>query len=636
MSRHARSRGAVRRIAACAWVAVGVALSSCANVLGVESISVGQFLGVQVRGLWDGAGGVRLRLKAEEITEEVTVGNGEQAFTTALARSDDYAVTVVESPALHQCRVEGTGRGTVTDAAAAPISIACTGPAVTIDTSLPGWTFDPSAAEQSLDTSVFDESVAITVGGAVTTAAVDGAAVALGVPVSPVALPFGPKSVAVAVAAGALTRTYRLTFVRGGALLAQREYGKAPTITAGSALGAAIAVDGDRIVIGAPLASLGSGGPKTGTAFVFVRDGSRWFFDAILRPSGALADDRVGCAVAISGDTIALGADGTDSSDAEGSTIPDAGAAYVFVRTGSTWMQQASFIGNATAAGVGRAIAVSGNTLVVGAPGVNGGNDGVASVYVRSGTTWTLQTDLAGTSSVEAHFGAAVAIEGDTIAATAVDETSSGTARGAGAAYVFARSGTAWTQQARLTASNSEANDHFGTSVALSGGVLAVGAAGEDSTSLGGATDNGAVDAGAVYVFVSSGTAWSQQAGLKAANAGAGDRFGSSVALRGETLVVGAPGEQSAATGIGGNESDDSATAAGAAYLFVRSGAVWTQASYIKASNTDANDQLGSAVAVSSDYAIAGAPGESSASTSVDGDQTSNAAAGAGAFYIYR
>ena len=129
--------------------------------------------------------------------------------------------------------------------------------------------------------------------------------------------------------------------------------------------------------------------------------------------------------------------------------------------------------------------------------------------------------------------------------------------------------------------------------MAVSGDTVVVGAHGEDSSATGvngNQSDNSAADAGAAYVFVRSGTTWSQQAYLKASNTGAGDYFGCSVAVSGDTVVVGAYGEDSSATGVNGNQADNSATDAGAAYVFVRSGTTWSQQAYLKASNTGADD----------------------------------------------
>jgi hypothetical protein len=126
-----------------------------------------------------------------------------------------------------------------------------------------------------------------------------------------------------------------------------------------------------------------------------------------------------------------------------------------------------------------------------------------------------------------------------------------------------------------------------------------------------------------------------QQAYIKASNTGAGDRFGSSIAISGDTVVVGAQLEASAATGINGNQSDNSATDAGAAYVFVRNGTTWTQQAYLKASNAGAFDDFGYSVAISGDTAVIGAWEESSAATGVNGDQSNNSAGASGAAYVF-
>ncbi|HWO17361.1 MAG TPA: integrin, partial [Kofleriaceae bacterium] len=214
----------------------------------------------------------------------------------------------------------------------------------------------------------------------------------------------------------------------------------------------------------------------------------------------------------------------------------------------------------------------------------------------------------------------------------------------AGAVYVFERSGTTWSQQAYVKASNTGEFDNFGVSVALSldGATLAVGANGEASAASGvggNQDDNSAQYAGAVYVFERSGTTWSQQAYVKASNTGVGDYFGQSVALSADdaTLVVGAAGESSAANGIGGNQDDNSAQYAGAVYVFERSGTTWSQQAYVKASNTDAGDYFGQSVALSADGTTltVGASGEDSTARGIGGNQDDNSAERAGAVYVF-
>jgi hypothetical protein len=138
-----------------------------------------------------------------------------------------------------------------------------------------------------------------------------------------------------------------------------------------------------------------------------------------------------------------------------------------------------------------------------------------------------------------------------------------------------------------------------------------------------------------VYVFVRSETTWAQQAYLKASTTGANDLFGYSVAVSGDTVVVGAYQEDSNATGVNGNQADNSATDAGAAYVFVRSGATWAQQAYLKASNTGATDFFGYNVAVSGNTVVVGAHQEASNATGVNGEQADNSAANAGAAYVF-
>ena len=188
-------------------------------------------------------------------------------------------------------------------------------------------------------------------------------------------------------------------------------------------------------------------------------------------------------------------------------------------------------------------------------------------------------------------------------------------------------------QQGYLKASNTNADDLFGFNVALSGDTLVVGAPQEGSNATGVNGDQAntsAPNSGAVYVFTRSNGIWSQQAYLKASNTGANDQFGGNLALSGDTLVVGAQFEGSSATGVNGNQADNSALGAGAVYVFTRTGGVWTQQAYLKASNTDANDQFGANVVVGGDTLAVGAYNEASNATGVNGDQTDNSAAGAG------
>ena len=282
---------------------------------------------------------------------------------------------------------------------------------------------------------------------------------------------------------------------------------------------------------------------------------------------------------------------------------------------------------------------------------------GAAYVYARSGSTWKQQASVkASNTGAGDAFGSSLALssDGNTLAVGAFREASAATgingnqadnsASNAGAVYVYTRSGSTWSQQAYVKASNTGADDAFGFSVALSsdGNTLVVGAPYEDSNATGingNQADNSASSAGAVYVYARSGSTWSQQAYVKASNAGAGDRFGSSVTLSGDgnILAVGAFREASNATGINGDQADNSALSAGAAYVYARSGSTWSQQAYVKASNARAGDFFGRSVALGGDgnTLAVGADGEASNATGINGNQADNSVAKAGAVYLY-
>ena len=436
--------------------------------------------------------------------------------------------------------------------------------------------------------------------------------------------------------------------------------------------GDALAMAGDTVVVGAP----GEDGSdnsaqNAGAAYVFVYNAGVWSEQAYLKPGNAEAGDAFGSAVAIAGDTIIVGAPYEDSNattiDGNGAdnSSGNAGAAYVFVRSGATWTQQTYLKASNSGAEdwFGYAVAIDGDSVLVGAPGeasnatgVDGdGSDnsaafaGAAYVFTRSGVTWSQQAYLkASNSQAGDDFGWAVALAGESALIGAPYEDSSATGVGgngadngaadAGAAYVFVRSGAAWSQQAYLKASNSGAGDHFGHAVGLAGESAVAGAPVESSSATtvnGNGADNSAFASGAAYVFVRSGTAWSQQAYLKAANAEAFDEFGSAVAILGDRVATGAPKEDSGAIGVNGNGADNSVTDAGAAYVFTRSGTDWAQRDYLKAANRDAEDQFGAAVALGGDRVAIGAPFEDSSSTTINGDGSDNSATDAGAAYVF-
>lgn len=408
--------------------------------------------------------------------------------------------------------------------------------------------------------------------------------------------------------------------------------------------------------------------------------------EAYLKASNTEASDSFGSSVSLSGDgnTLAVGANQEDSAGVgvnaggvqtnNGANL--AGAVYIFSRTGTGWIQQAYVKASNTGAGdiFGTSVSLSsdGNTLAVGAAGEasdatgvggyplsNAASDaGAVYVFSRTGSVWAQQAYVkASNTGAGDRFGGSVSLSGDgnTLAVGATQEDSAATGIGgnqasdaassSGAVYVFLRTGSVWTQQAYVKASNAETLDVFGSSVSLSsdGNTLAAGAYGEDSAAAGVGGDqsnNAASPSGAVYVFSRTGSVWTQQAYVKASNTAVGDYFGRSVSLSsdGNILAVGAHLEDSAATDLGGDQESNAAENSGAVYVFSRTGSVWSQQAYVKSSNTGVGDGFGNSVSLSSDGVslVVGASFEDSAAIGVNGDQTSDAAAGSGAVYVFR
>jgi len=370
-------------------------------------------------------------------------------------------------------------------------------------------------------------------------------------------------------------------------------------------------------------------------------------------------------------DSNATGVNGDQTNNA----ASGAGAVYIFQRTSGIWVQEAYLKASNTDANdfFGGSLSFNNDAslLVVGANGedsnavgINGdqinnsaSRAGAVYVFSRSGTTWTQEsylkasnaeaTDLFGSEVSISNDGTRIAVgaEGEDSSAIGVNGNQANNSRSnSGAVYIFRRTGVTWIQEAYIKASNTFNFDSFGVSVSLNsdGSTLAVGADGEDSNATGvngNQSNNTASGSGAVYIFTRTGVTWSQQAYIKASNTDSGDFFGQNVSLsgNGNTLAVSSEGEASNTTGINGDQTDNSATFAGAAYVFNRTGTNWSQEAYIKASNTEASDSFGRSLSLSIDgnRLIVGAIGEASSATGINGDETDNSAAIAGAVYVF-
>ncbi|NIY82231.1 FG-GAP repeat protein [Vibrio hepatarius] len=393
----------------------------------------------------------------------------------------------------------------------------------------------------------------------------------------------------------------------------QQAYIKAPNAEASDTFGSSVSLssDGNTLVVGARGEEGGVPGinvnsadnsiPNAGAAYIFTFDGMDWNHQAYVKASNPGDGDHFGTAVALSpdGSTLAVGAD-EESSDLKGTyALPPtdnnlqsyAGAVYLFRYNGSNWVQEAYIKASNTESGdrFGSSLSLSqdGNTLAVGATGERSNATGVNG------------------------------------------EQSNNDLFSSGAVYLFRFDGSSWVQQAYLKASDTSSAGFFGASVSLSsnGNLLGVGGYGQNSSS------------GAAYVYQFDGSDWSEQAYLTASNAESSDYFGNSVALspEGNALLVGALFERSNAIGVNGEQTDNSALASGAAYLFRFDGSLWEQEFYIKSSNTEATDRFGLSVSLSSNGSrlVISTVRESSSATGINGDQSDNSASRSGAVYVY-
>jgi trimeric autotransporter adhesin len=440
---------------------------------------------------------------------------------------------------------------------------------------------------------------------------------------------------------------------------------------------------------------------SAGAVYVFVRRGATWAQQAYVKASDPQMGANFGMNVAFNSDatTMAVSAAWESSSSKGINSVPDdklpqAGAVYLFTRTGDAWSQQAYIkASNTGRAGdpkdpndwgdgdqFGFSIALSGdgNVLAAGAlsedsraSGINtpGFQDddsapdaGAVYIFTRTGATWT-QRDYLKSSNNDGGdrfgFGVALSANGNTLVASSYDEGGSGRSTnsipdnlrgGSGAVYIFDRVNDAWRQTAYLKGSQQNRNDAMGVSVGISDdGNTVVAGAGDDACLVPGINapcreatwppQLGAGSAGGAYVWVRNGNAWVEQAYLKATNPELEDLFGVRVSISGDgnTIVAGDPNEDSKAKGINGDQADNSADGAGAAFVFTRTGTTWTQRAYVKGSNTEAFDAFGSAVTISGDgkTIVLGAPIEASAAKGVNANQADNTAQGAGAAYVF-
>ncbi len=335
-----------------------------------------------------------------------------------------------------------------------------------------------------------------------------------------------------------------------------------------SKFGASVALDGMTAVAGAPMYD------NRGAAFVFTRDSETaetWSLQARVQADDIAKNDAFGQAVSIHGDTVLIGAP-----TARVSGNANQGAAYLFDRVGTQWIQQTKLSAGGAGGLFGSAVDLNYSTAIVGAPGGN-----AAYIYTGGGANWTLQQTLSGGS----QFGAAVAVNGNTAIVGAPAQNSN-----QGAATIYARSGGTWSAQTTLTGAAS--NDLLGTSVDIEGTRAVVGAPGANKA----------------YVYAYSGAAWGLQQTLSTTWSVAGDKFGQAVAISGPRIVVGA--QLATVTRVSGGQTF-TYPGEGSAYAYGFKDNTWrleTIVAPLIASDGWKGDNLGSAVAINGTLVIAGAP----------------------------
>jgi hypothetical protein len=360
---------------------------------------------------------------------------------------------------------------------------------------------------------------------------------------------------------------------------------------AGDFFGMPIAISGRTLVVGAT----GDDGAAAnqGSVRVFIRTGGVWTEQQTLTASDGAPNDGFGGAVAINGNTLIVGASSANVKEVAASgattTRANAGAVYVFVERGGLWTQEQKLLASDRVANdlFGTSVSFQGDTLIVGAMGVDG-NRGAAYVFTRNGAVWTEQQKLAASDRTVPSFpfdtfGRFLVLGGDTLV-IGTPRNGIGGPTPPGAAYVFVRSNDIWAERQKLTAGDDGQTNRFGNAIVLVGDTLVVASPGANN------------DRGAAYVFVrDTFGVWNQRQKVTASDGLAGDNFGSSLALRGGALLVGAAGDD---VGASNNQ--------GSAYVFGLADGAWIEQQKLTTSDGATGDGLGFSVAINGNQLLVG------------------------------
>ncbi|MBL9030969.1 MAG: hypothetical protein JNM80_04580 [Phycisphaerae bacterium] len=352
--------------------------------------------------------------------------------------------------------------------------------------------------------------------------------------------------------------------------------------------GCAVALSGDTMIVGARAAATVPG-VYGGAAYIYRRSGTTWTLEQRIKGNDTEAGDEFGISVAIRGDVAIVGAY-LDDDAGSGS-----GAAYVFRRSGTTWTQEAKLTASDAAAGdrFGTSVAIDGDTAIVGAPFtfIVGFQTGTAYVFRRQGQSWTETQRLnAPVLEAGAFFGGFITLDGDVAVFSAIAEDSPGLID-AGAVYVYRRSGEAWPLEKRIVPSDHAAGQAFGSAVSLRNGALLIGSYQDDGP--------GGVDQGSAYVFRNAGTAWTQEAKVRATDGAAADFYGAAVSISADAAIIGAYQRDATGTVVTAD--------AGMAYLLRRRpGGQWYDAGRATLAMPMPQDYFASAVAIDGPFAVGG------------------------------
>lgn len=475
-------------------------------------------------------------------------------------------------------------------------------------------------------------------GPAGTSLEIDSRAVANSTPWMSGALDVGDNPVDLAVvSASGVRNTYKLVIERAGA---EEAFIKASIPGMQDLLGSSVAIDGDTIVTGAPYEAGSEGGvngnvandgtTRAGAVFVFDRKGTTWSQTAYVKAEAPAADEFFGASVAIARDLIAIGAPNNDPVDRP-TTSRRKGSVYLFARRGGMWAQVDKISAPDGDGGemFGFQVSMSANELWVGAPyeSSQGTRSGAVYLFGREGEVWKQRAKLKAAEPVaESSFGASFATDGATLAVGAFQENSG--AEKSGAAYVFTRGASGWTQQQRLQAAMPSRGATFGWGVAVLGDLLVIGAPRWEHYFF--------TAAGEAYVFQRAGDRWNPGPILKAPVPRESDYFGGGLILTPSMLILGANGDSSGATGLQGDVDNTAEAWSGAIFMYSIEKGQFVRNTYIKASKPMSADAFGASLAISGDTLVVGAAFEDQSTNMVTARTSEAPLNDSGAVYVFR